>query len=154
MVGPLLRSSVKMSRCSIVTSRRTAELEAASVGNVAGSQAAAGLEESLWLCPIEDRRELDSPREGMIPGFSLGSYVKLVEYTGRLFREGKASISADLAGIFERLGCSARSWQVQIEKLRGDRLLGRFFAVSRAKLREIRERLGVRRLVNLQGCPM
>ena len=45
----------------------------------------------------------------------------------------KASISADLAGIFERLGCSARSWQIQIEKLRGDRLLGRFFAVSRAK---------------------
>jgi hypothetical protein len=133
---------------------RIAELEAASDGSVAGSQAAAGLEESLWLCPIEDRRELDSPREGMIPGFSLGSYVKLVEYTGRLFREGKASISADLAGILERLGCSARSWQVQIEKLRGDRLLGRFFAVSRAKLREIRERLGVRRLVNLQGCPM
>ena len=57
-------------------------------------------------------------------------------------------------GTFERLGCSAQSWQIQIEKLRGDRLLGRFFAVSRAKLREIRERLGVRRLVNLQGCPM
>jgi hypothetical protein len=65
-----------------------------------------------------------------------------------------ASISAELAGVFERLGCNARSWQVQIEKLRGDRLLGRFFAVSRAKLREIRGRLGVRRLVNLQGCPM
>jgi hypothetical protein len=67
---------------------------------------------------------------------------------------GKASISADLAGIFERLGYSAQSWQVQFEKLRGDRLLGRFFAASRAKLREIREYLGVRRLVNLQGCPM
>jgi hypothetical protein len=64
---------------------KTAELEAASGGSVAGSQAAAGLEESLWLCPIEDRRELDSPREGMIPGFSLGSYLKLVDCTGRLF---------------------------------------------------------------------
>jgi hypothetical protein len=64
------------------------------------------------------------------------------------------TISAELAGIFERLGYSAQSWQIQIEKLRGDGLLGRFFAVSRAKLREIRERLGVRRLVNLQGCPM
>jgi hypothetical protein len=147
-------TSIKQRVDHVQAQGRIAELEAASDGSVAGSQAAAGLEESLWLCPIEDRRELDSPREGMIPGFSLGSYVKLVEYTGRLFREGKASISADLAGIFERLGCSARSWQVQIEKLRGDRLLGRFFAVSRAKLREIRERLGVRRLVNLQGCPM
>jgi hypothetical protein len=38
--------------------------------------------------------------------------------------------------------------------LRGDRLLGRFVAVSRAKLREIRERLGVRRLVNLRGYPI
>ena len=67
---------------------------------------------------------------------------------------GKASISAELAGVFERLGCSAQSWQIQIEKLGGDRLMGRFFAASRAKLREIGERLGVRRLVNLQGCPI
>ena len=147
-------TSIKQRVDHVQAQGRIAELEAASDGSVAGSQAAAGLEESLWLCPIEDRRELDSPREGMIPGFSLGRYVKLVDYTGRLFREGKASLSADLAGIFERLGCSAQGWQIQIEKLRGDRLLGRFFAVSRAKLREIRERLGVRRLVNLQGCPM
>ena len=80
--------------------------------------------------------------------------IKLVDYASRLFREGKASISADLAGVFERLGCSARNWQIQIEKLRGDRLLGRFFAASRAKLREIGERLGGRRLVNLRGCPI
>jgi hypothetical protein len=86
-----------------------------------------------------------------IGGFSI---IKLVDYTGRLFREGKTSISAELAGIFERLGCSAQSWQIQIEKLRGDRLLGRFFATSRAKLQEIGERLGVRRVINLRGCPI
>jgi hypothetical protein len=40
----------------------------------------------------------------MIPGFSLGSCLKLVDYTGRFLREGKASISAELAGIFVRLG--------------------------------------------------
>ena len=68
--------------------------------------------------------------------------------------EGKASISAELAEIFERLGRNAQSWQLQIEKLRGDRLLGRFFAASRKKLRGIGERLGVRRLVNLRGCPI
>ena len=67
---------------------------------------------------------------------------------------GRASISAELAGVFVRLGCSAQSWQIQIEKLRGDRLQGRFFAASRAKLREIGERLGVRRLVKLKGCPI
>ena len=132
---------------------KTAELEAAEGGSLAGSRAAGGLEEALWLCPIEDRRGLDSTREGMIQGFPLGSCVKLVDYTGRLFRQRKASISAELAGIFERLGCSAQSWQARLEKLKGDRLLGRFFATTRAKLREISERLGVRYVGNLAGCP-
>ena len=79
--------------------------------------------------------------------------LKPVDYTGRLFRQGKASISAELAGIFERLSVSAQSWQSRMEQLSGDRLLGRFFATNRAKLREITERLGVRHLVNLAGCP-
>jgi hypothetical protein len=79
--------------------------------------------------------------------------VELVDYTGRLFRQGKTSISAEMAGIFERLNCSARNWQRRVERLSADRLLGRFFAASRAKLREIGERLGVRHLVNLTGCP-
>ena len=122
-----------------------ARLEAAKDGSFAGSRAAVRLEDSLWLCPIEDRRGLDSTREGMVQGFSLGSYVQLVDYTGRLFRQGKASISADLAAIFERLGCGAQYWQNRMEKLRDGQLLGRFFATSRAKLREIAERLGMKR---------
>ena len=54
---------------------------------MAGSAAAAGLEDKHWLCPIEDRRRLDSKREGMIEGFSLGNYVLLVDYTARLYRK-------------------------------------------------------------------
>jgi hypothetical protein len=146
-------TSIKQRVEHVEAQGKTAELEAAEGGSVAGSRAAGGLEEALWLCPIEDRRGLDSTREGMIQGFPLGSYVKLVDYTGRLFRQRKASISAELAGIFERLGCSAQSWQARLEKLKGDRLLGRFFATTRAKLREISERLGVRYVVNLAGCP-
>ena len=46
---------------------------------------------------------------------SLGSYLLLVDYTGRLFREGKATISRELAGIFDRIGSSAeaggRDWR-------------------------------------------
>jgi hypothetical protein len=80
--------------------------------------------------------------------------MELVDYTGRLFRKGKASISAELARIFERLGLSAQSWQTRLEKLTGDRLLGRFFATTRAKLREISEHLGVRHVVNLAGYPV
>jgi hypothetical protein len=77
----------------------------------------------------------------------------MVEYRRRHIRQGKASISAELAGIFERLGCNAQSWQNRMKKLHHGRLLGRFFATTRAKLREIAERLGVRHVVNLAGCP-
>ena len=132
---------------------RTEDLNAAQAGSVAGSTAAAGLEEGLWLCPIEDRRRLDSSREGMLEGFSLGNYVLLVEYTGRLFREGKAGlISGELAGVFERLGSNAENWQARLRKLAAGRLLGRFFAASRARLREVAERLGMHHLANLGGC--
>jgi REP element-mobilizing transposase RayT len=132
---------------------RTADLKAAEGGSVAGSKASARLEESLWLCPIEDRRRLDSWREGMLEGFTLGSYLMLVDYTGRLFRDGKATISRDLAGIFERLGSSAEGCWARIEKLSKGRLLGRFFAASRERLREVARELGVRHLANWGGCP-
>jgi hypothetical protein len=131
----------------------TAQLETAKDGSVAGSRAAAGLEDSLWLCPIEDRRGLDSTREGMMQGFSLGSCVQMVDYTGRLFRHGKATISAELAGIFERLGCGAENWNQRMQRLNRSGLLGRYFAATRSKLREISKRLGVRQVVNLAGCP-
>jgi hypothetical protein len=147
-------TSIKQRLNHVEAQSATARLEAAKDGSVAGSRAAAGLEDSHWLCPIEDRRGLDSSREGMMQGFSLGSYVQLVDYTGRLFRQGKASISAEVVGIFERLGCSAQSWQVRLEKLRDGRLLGRFFATTRAKLREIAERLGMRRPVSVAGYPV
>ncbi len=35
----------------------------------------------------------------------------------------------------------------------GGRLLGRFFAASRERLREVAARLGVHHLANLAGCP-
>jgi len=106
----------------------------------------------LWLCSVEDRRRLDSSREGMIEGFSPGNYLLLVEYSGRLFREGKAVICGELAGVFERLGSNAENWQAQLRNLAAGRLLGRFFAASRARLREVAERLGVHHMANLGGC--
>jgi hypothetical protein len=132
---------------------RTEDLQAAEQGSVAGSCASAGMEESLWLCPIEDRRRLDSSREGMLEGFSLGGYLLLVDYTGRLFREGKAAISSEVSEILDRLGSSAESWWARLEKLSRGRLLGRFFAASRERLREVATNLGVHHLANLGGCP-
>jgi hypothetical protein len=96
---------------------------------------------------------LDSTREGMLEGFSLGSYLLLVDYTGRLFREWKGAISRGLAGIVARLGASAESWWARLEKLSRGRLLGRFFAASRERLREVAARLGLHHLANLGGCP-
>ena len=60
----------------------TARPVAAKDGSLAGSQAAAGLGYSLWLCPIEDRHDLDSTREGMMQVFSVGELCQ----TGRLHR--------------------------------------------------------------------
>ena len=62
---------------------------------------------------------------------SRSDYVLIVEYTGRIFRDGKAVISAELSGILERIGSTAESWWARIEKLSKGRLLGRFFAASR-----------------------
>jgi len=73
----------------------------------------------------------------MLEGFALGSYLLLVDYTGRIFREGKAAISREVAAIFERIGTTAETWQVRLQKLSPGRLLGRFFAASRQRLREV-----------------
>ena len=89
----------------------------------------------------------------MFAGFPLSSYLLLVDYTGRIFRDGKARISAELAGIFDRLGCPADRWAARLKKLRAGQLLGRIFASSKAKLEEIAAKFQVRRLMNLCGCP-
>jgi hypothetical protein len=54
---------------------------------------------------------VDSSREGMLEDFSLGSYLLFVDYTGRLFRGGKAVISAEVTGILNRLGSCAENWR-------------------------------------------
>jgi hypothetical protein len=54
------------------------------------------------------------------PGL-LGSYLLMLDYTGRLFRDGKAVISAELSGILQRLGSTAADWQARLEKLKSGR---------------------------------
>ena len=132
---------------------RAGDLKAAEQGSVAGSNASAAWRNRSGFARSRIDDELDSSREGMLEGFSLGSYLLLVDYTGRLFRDGKAAISAELSGILDRLGSSAESWRARLEKLSSGRLLGRFFAASRERLREVAARLGVHHLANLGGCP-
>ena len=59
-------------------------IASAKKGNVAAIKSDSRLEEDLWLIPIEDRRSIDSKREEMLSGFTLGNYLMLVEYTGRI----------------------------------------------------------------------
>jgi hypothetical protein len=146
-------TSIKQRVDHVKAQRRVKDLKAARQGSIAGSAAMAGLEEALWLCPIEDRRGVDSPREGMLQGFTLGQYLLLVDYTSRLFREGKARVSHQVAEIFDRLGSRAETWQARLLKLSEGRLLGRFFAARRERLKEMAEHLGLHHLPNLSGCP-
>ena len=145
-------TSIKQRVDHVESQGRTDHLAAAQSGSVAGSHASSGLEESHWLCPIEDRRgrtrRVKDDRRILAGQLSP---------SGRLHRSafswGKNLIPAALAGIFDRLGCTADRWTARLEKLRRGRLFGRFFAVSRAKLQEVAAKLKVRHLVNLAGCP-
>lgn len=131
---------------------RANDLAMAQSGSLAGSRCSGGLEDDLWLIPIEDRRGIDSEREGMLEGFTLGNYLVLVEYTGHQLRQGKATLSAELAGNFDRLRSSAEKWRARLMKLSGGHLLGRFFLASREKLRAAVERFCLRHAPNLSGC--
>ena len=90
----------------------------------------------------------------MIEGFALGSYLLLVSTTARLYREGKASLSREMAVILDRLHTSAEQWQAWLDCLRTGRPLGRFFAATRVRLREIGTRLNLKHVPNLGGCPV
>jgi hypothetical protein len=135
-------TSVKQRVEHVQAQDRTDDLRAAERGSLAAQEVSAGLEEAHWLCPIEDRREQeqepkrDGQREGMVPGFTLGNYFLLVEYTGRLLRQGKAAISQELAGIFDRLGSRADVWNTRLLKLSGGDWMGRCMAASAERLKE------------------
>ena len=128
---------------------KLAAIKEAARGSVAGSRAAGKFEESHWLCPVQDARTLGASREGMLESFSLGSYLLLVDYTGRLFRQGKARISSEVAGILERLGSSAEFWADRLQQMRSkSRLFGNYFATARDKLRAAAEHRGVHHVDN------
>ena len=133
---------------------RTEDLQAAEQGSVAGSCASAGMEESLWLCPIEDRRRLDSSTRRDVGRILAGKLSAFGRLHGPALSRGQGrDLARSSSGIFDRLGSSAESWWARLEKLSKGRLLGRFFAASRERLREVATRLGVHHLANLGGCP-
>ena len=128
---------------------RIADVSEIRNGSVAATAVSDGVERDLWLVPIEDRRKAGEFREGMREGFTFGQYLILLDYTSRLVRDGKANVSAEVDSIFTRIGSTSESWTARLLKLNGPRLLGRFLAASRNRLREIAQRIGVRHLANV-----
>ena len=125
-------------------------LKAAKVGSVEGSRVVGNVEQDLWLCPVEDRRRQGARREGMLEGFSLGSYLLLVDYTSRLCRQGKARVGPEVASILHRLGTSPDVWTQRVGELFSKtRLFGSYFATDRERLRDLARQRGVHHLDNL-----
>ena len=140
------------------------KLKAAVDGSVAGSRAAGRVEQDHWLCPLDDFSARNTSektgakgatREGMLDGFSLGSYLLLIDYTSRLCRNGKARVSQNVASILDRLGTSAELWTHRLKTLFGrSRLLGTYFSTDPNRLRKLAEQRGVHHLNNLIPLPV
>jgi REP element-mobilizing transposase RayT len=136
-------------------------LKAARQGSVAGCKAAGSFEEKHWLVPLQDRCSAKGAkgtrgvghREGMLESFSLGSYLLLVDYTGRLFRQGKARISEGAKEVLDRLGTSVEFWGERIKKMMTSRALrGCCFGCKPEKVTEYAAHRG-RRQSNLSPQP-
>ena len=127
------------------------KLRVAADGSVPGSKAVGGMEQDHWLVPVEDRRVREpESREGMLETFSLGSYLMLVEYTGRLVRNGKARMNATVKDVFTRLETNAEMWQHRLGRMlaSSSNLRGTFFATGANTIRVIGEQRK-RRIMNL-----
>lgn len=130
-------------------------LKSAKQGSVAASRKIGNTEQDHWLIPFEDRRAHTnakpvSKREGMLEKFTLGNYLMLVEYTGRLFREGKARINDCVRDIFDRLGSSFEFWIDQLKKmLLAESLRGRCFAGSEGGLKNLQPNRLTAKAINL-----
>jgi len=141
--------------------RKSGDLEklqaAAAATSVPAARIEGDLEQSHWLCPLQDRKTsgtvcAGAAREGMLPGFSLSSYLELVDWTARLCRTGKARITQEVAGIMNRLGTSPEYWQAHLQHLLGKtRWLGSYCATSTERLKAIATNRGVHHVDNALG---
>lgn len=141
------------SRIQYVKSQGALEaLKSAKAGSVQGCRSVGDLEQGHWLCPVDDRRSFGMEREGLLEGLSLGGYLLLVDYTSRICRTGKARVSGEMAGIFERLGTTGEVWGHRMLRLFSkERLLGNFFAADPQSIRELAAKRGVHHLDNVAG---
>jgi hypothetical protein len=77
----------------------------------------AAQEQDRWLLPINDLCGEGTTRAGLMPGLTLSCDVRLIDWTSRQLREGKAAVPADAAPIFQRLGTDPHEWGTTVAKL-------------------------------------
>lgn len=110
-------------------------------------------DESFWLVPLQDRREADGRRAGISPGINLASYLRLLDWSSRLIRRGKARVPKEVAEILSRLDSSAGLWQERLEKLTAiERTFGVVFATRAVEIARFATARSVTKLSNLNGC--
>ena len=95
----------------------------------------------------------DDSWQGMLEGFTLGCYLRLVDWTSRLLREGKAAVGCEVASIFDRLQTSAAEWQGLLGRLFQRRKLVGSFIGRLSQLQAAARHLGRRWVKNLGGRP-
>ena len=133
---------------------RMNDLQAARIGTGMGVRQAADLESGLWLCPIEDRRRHGEMRAGLVEGFSLGSYVQLIDWTSRLLRRCKARVSEEVASLLDRLGTNSDTWSITLQRLFSrTKTTGVAFSFNRQRLNDAARQRGCHHMANLNGCP-
>jgi REP element-mobilizing transposase RayT len=126
---------------------------AATAKSVAAAKIEVDVEQSHWLCPLQDRSNDGAAREGMLPGFSLSGYLELVDWTARLCRPEKARVTAEVASIMARLGTSTEYWQSHLQKLLSKtRWLGTYCATNAKRLKAIAQKRGVHHVDNALGA--
>jgi len=74
-------------------------------------------EAGLWLMPIDDHRPRGEGRVGLIAGCTLSCYLRLVDATSRVLRDGKANLAPELPPIFQRLDVDQEACQATFTKL-------------------------------------
>jgi REP element-mobilizing transposase RayT len=94
-------------------------------------------ERRLWLLPTDDARDRGEARAGLAAGCTLSCYVRLIDWTSRLIRAGKAHLDPASRSLFERLRLDPKSWEVTISQLvRSPKRGGSHFG-TRARLSEV-----------------
>ena len=93
-------------------------------------------ERGLWLLPLDDLRDEGSSQAGLMAGCTLSCYLRLVDWTSRLVRDGKAHLDAEVCSIFERLRVDSSAWTETMTRILGEPRRGGCYFGRPARLAE------------------